>query len=365
MLHHVTITNQPDNQVFRLMTDVTNLAEMFPSVQVGHGKGMGYKIILLRIYLDQLPEDDHVLFTDAHDVRVTGAREDIMARYWDFGADVVFAAERNCWPVKALEAKYQTHGVYRFLNSGCFIGRVGPLKKLIDENFHNASGSTDDQTFYTNIFLNFQSDRTRVQLDTRATIFQCLHDAMQDIDLDTGRNTETGTTPLVWHSNGYLHQWFMEDICGLEYVPQVKLEIDQQLISPMKDMVAIDVSENFKKYFFKTFCSKEFGGIRETQEFIHKSFPKHWVLITTPDTVLPDKFDYCVYGRVLDTRRLYGVWRVLGGQVDQAPFMRYFQLYYDKTKYWGPREDQGFFDDFARSGQVEILCQQPATMLNN
>jgi len=357
MLNHVTITNQPDNQVFKLMTGVTNLANMFPSVQVGHGKGMGYKIILLRIFLDMLPEDDHVLFTDGHDVRITGTREDLMARYWNFGAEIVFAAERNCWPVKAMEQKYLTNSfpeiVYKFLNSGAFIGRVGPLKKLLDESFHNVSGSTDDQVFYTNLYLAHQTDRRLIQLDTRCAIFQCLHLAMQDIDQATRTNTVTGSKPLVWHSNGYLHQWFMEDLCGLEYTSQVRLEPDQQLISPQKDIIAIDVSENFKKYFFKTVLSKEFGGVRETQEFLHKSFPNHWILVATPETVLPEKFDYCIYGRVLDTRRLYGMLRE---SQELPPFTRHFQLYYDKSRYWGPREDYGFFDDFARAGQVELLC---------
>jgi hypothetical protein len=358
MLHHVTIATQPDNQVFKLMGgDVTNLANMFPSVQVGHGKGMGYKIILLRIFLDTIPDEDHVLFTDAHDVRVTGTHGEIMGRYWDFGADIVFAAERNCWPVKALEEKYLTNSfpeiVYKFLNSGAFIGRVGTLKTFIDKNFHNVSGVTDDQTFYTQLFLNHQTERRLVQLDTRCSIFQCLHLAMQDIDQEGRANEVTGTKPLVWHSNGYLHQWFMEDLCGLEYTSQVKLEVDQQLISPQKDIIAIDVSEKFKKYFFKTVCSKEFGGVRETQEFLHKSFPKHWILVTTPETVLPEKFDYRVYGRVLDTRRLYGMFR---DPNDQMPFGRHFQLYYDKSKFWGPGEDMGFFDEFARASQLDILC---------
>lgn len=365
MFHHVTITNQPDNQIFKLMTGVKNLGEMFPSVQIGHGKGFGYKIILLRIFLDTVTDDDHVLFTDGHDVRITGSPDEIMARYWDFGADIVFAAERNCWPVKAMEQKYLTNNfpdiVYKYLNSGGFIGRVGPLKKFLDENFHNVSGTTDDQTFYTNIYLNFQQDRRRVQLDTRATIFQCLHLAMQDIDKTNLKNNLTGTSPLVWHSNGYLHQWFMEDLCGLEYVPQVKLEIDQQLISPQKNVIAITTTsslifENNSKYFYKTFVVPD---IREAQLSLHAEYPNHWFLILEPDTVLPPQFDYCIYGRVMDTRRLYSMFRVVNGQMEQMPFMGYFQLYYDKTKVYDETGEYGFYDKFARAGNIDILSQQP------
>lgn len=361
MLHHVVVTNQPENQVFKCMKNVKNLCEIFPGAQIGHGKGFGYKIILLRIFLDTVPSDDHVLFTDAHDVYITGTHEDIMARYWEFGSDVVFSAERNCWPIKAYESKYLTNnspGIrYKYLNSGGFIGKAGALKLLIDENFHNVSGSTDDQTFYTNIYLNSQTNRRKVQLDTRAVIFQCLHLAMQDIDQENIRNTVTGTTPLVWHSNGYLHQFFMEKLCGLEYVQQVKLEIDQQLISPQKNIIAITTATsttNFEKYFYKTFVVSD---VREAQLNLHKEYPDYWFLIIEPDLILPDQFDYCIYGRVLDTRKLYSMFRV----DSQMPFMGYFQLYYDKTKTYDETGEYGFYDKFARAGMIEILAQQPVS----
>jgi len=327
-LHHVTVTNQPTNLVFKLMTDVTNLGEKFPSVRIGHDKGMGYKVILFRQHLDFLPESDYVLFTDAHDIRIMGAREAIMARYFQFGSKIVFAAEKNCWPQKALESQYRTSGTYKYLNSGGFIGEVGALKTFIDESFQNVCGATDDQVFYTNLFLKFQTDRARVQLDTRCTIFQCLHLAMEDIDQEALENTVTGTSPLIWHSNGYLHQFFMEKLCGLEYVPQIKMEIDQQLISPQKNVIAVTtqtLSPTDQKYFFKTVCVPE-DGLRETQRKLHAEYPDHWFCIIKEGLVLPSKFDYLIYGRVLDTRKMY-MMMTQQGVTDK------FQLYYDKTKY--------------------------------
>ena len=356
VLHHLTVTNQPHNSVFKLMTDVTNLGEKFPSVQIGHEKGFGYKIILLRMHLDFLPENDHVLFTDAHDVRITGTHEDILARYWDLGADIVFAAERNCWPVKALEQRYTTTNFpdirYKYLNSGAFIGTVKALKEFIDDNFHNVSGGGDDQTFYSNIYLKLQGDRKRVQLDTRATIFQCLHLAMEDINQVNLKNEVTGTKPLVWHSNGYLHQWFMEKLCGLPYVHQVKLEIEQQLIDTPKDVVAlVTLSETFpileqnSKYFFKVYEGLEslgVGSVKDAQKLLHEKYPDKWIALFPSDFNLPPKFDYLLYGRVIDTRKVY---MFLTQNMTFAPF----QLYYDKTRY--------DYDEFLRAGQVDILTQ--------
>jgi len=356
VLHHVVVTNQTHNSVFNLMTDVTNLGEKFPSVQIGHGKGFGHRIILLRQHLDFLPEDDHVLFTDAHDIRIIGSREDIMARYWNFGADIVFAAERNCWPSKALEQRYDTTNFpdvrYKYLNDGAFIGTVKALKELIDQNFHNVSGSTDDQLWYTQLYLVNQHNRKLVQLDTRATIFQCLHEAMEDIDQVNLKNVVTGTKPLVWHSNGYLHQWFMEKLCGLEYVHQIKLEIDQRLIQPIKDVVALvtfsgtsPILEQNSKYFFKVYEGLEslgVGSVKDAQKLLHEKYPDKWIALFQSDFNLPPKFEYLLYGRVIDTRKAY---MFLTQSMTFAPF----QLYYDKTKY--------DYDEFLRAGQVDIIAQ--------
>lgn len=84
-------------------------------------------------------------------------------------------------------------------------------------------------------------------------------------------------------------------------------------------------------------------------------------VIIEPTTVLPDQFDYCIYGRVMDTRKLYSMFRIVNEQVDQMPFMGYFQLYYDKTKVYDDSGEYGFYDKFARAGMIEILCQQMAS----
>lgn len=353
LLHHVTVTNQPTNQVFKLMKNVKNLCEAFPSAQIGHGKGMGYKIILFRMHLDYLKDDDIVLFTDAHDIKVTGTENEILARYWDFGSEIVFSAEYNCWPVKSNETRYLTHNTpgvpYKYLNSGGFIGRVSSIKKLIDENFHNVSGATDDQTYYTNLYINHQHDREFIQLDTCATLFQCLHLAVEDIDHVTLENKVTGTRPLIWHSNGYLHRFFMETLCGLEYVEQIKLEIDQQLISPRKNVIAFvtqsGISEENSKYFFKVYEGPEsldVCTVEEAQAKLHEKYPTHWIAMFSPDFEFPHKFDYLIYGRIMDTRKVYTF-------LTQMMTFEHFQMYYDKTKY--------SIDEFMRAGQIEVLAQ--------
>ena len=129
----------------------------------------------------------------------------------------------------------------------------------------------------------------------------------------------------MWHSNGYLHQFFMEKLCGLPYTPQIQMQIDQQLISPCKNVIALStqtLSTTDAKYFFETHV----GDVRALQEELHAKFPEHWFCILKEGFVLPPKFDYTIYGRVLDTRKMY-MMMTHQGVTD------HFQLYYDKTKY--------------------------------
>lgn len=335
-MKHVTVTNKPTNQVFQLMKNTTNLCDRFPSAQIGHGKGFGYKIILLRMFLDECDDDEVVLFTDAHDVYLGGSHEDILAVYWSMNANIVFAAEKNCWPVKALETQYPTHTdkyiKYKYLNSGGFIGRAGSLRKWIDQNFHNVSGATDDQLWYTQLHI-----RSPVKLDVRCEIFQCLHLALFDIDTETRTNKVTGTKPLVWHSNGALLEFFMKDLCKLPWVPPVRVEIDQQLISPEMNIVCVTNQTSVPTKFFKT-CSI---GPSETIQDIHEKYPDHWIFMLGPNVKLPENFEYRIYGRVLDTRKMYVLANSMGVLEDA-------QLYFDKSNKCG-------LDQFMRAGYVEAL----------
>lgn len=327
-MKHVVVTNQPSNQVFRLMKNAINLGERFPSVQIGIGKGFGYKIILLRMFLDECDEDEVVLFTDAHDVYVTGSHDEILARYWSMNADIVFSAEKNCWPVKHLETQYTTHTdkyiKYKYLNSGALIGKVSVLKQWMDQNFHNVSGSTDDQLWYTQLYL---KDQKRVKLDTRCEIFQCLHLALYDIDQHARTNQFTGTAPLIWHSNGSLLEFFMTNLCSLPWTPPTCIEIDQQIISPENNIVCVTDRTDISVVFSST--------VKTLQEVADGM----WIFIPGT-TILPEYFEYRIYGKVVDTRKVYILVNSDGTLSDSF-------LYFDRSK--------TSIDEFMRAGMVDAL----------
>ena len=92
------------------------------------------------------------------------------------------------------------------------------------------------------------------------------------------------------------------------------------------------------------------GMIHEVQKVIHAKFPTSWVLILDADIYLPDNFlSICSEKKLkhLDHDALYSLKRIdfhtyedfekkENGKEYIAQFMGYFQMYYDKTKYYAP-----------------------------
>ena len=59
-------------------------------------QGGGQKINLVRNHLESLHDGDVVLFVDGYDVIINDTLPTILERYEDMGADIIFAAERQC-----------------------------------------------------------------------------------------------------------------------------------------------------------------------------------------------------------------------------------------------------------------------------
>jgi hypothetical protein len=214
-MHHVVVSDAPTHPVLQQMrrdaarNGWRNFCELREDgMRIGHGVGHGMKVLLLQRYIANLPDDDVVLFTDAHDVRVLGRAMDVLARFKKVGARIVFSAEKNCWPDAHRACEYafspeDDDSEYKFLNSGAFIGYVGDLKRLFAEHAAEPLDySTDDQRYYTRLFLAHQHEKERIRLDTRCRLFQSLFLAHQDVCPTSLVNHKFATRPLVWHGNG-------------------------------------------------------------------------------------------------------------------------------------------------------------------
>ena len=162
------------------------------------GPGGGMKANLLKEYVNTLPDEDIVLFTDAYDVFYNDDLETITDRYLDFKTKVVFSSELYCYPDESIANQFpESNTPYRFLNSGTFIGQVGELKKMFE--FSEVADDGDDQLYYQRLFLSNQFDIT---LDYEGYIFQT-HDDKVGINITRQLyNPETNCCACIYHGNG-------------------------------------------------------------------------------------------------------------------------------------------------------------------
>jgi GR25 family glycosyltransferase involved in LPS biosynthesis len=159
-------------------------------------QGGGQKINLVRNHLDLLHDGDVVLFVDGYDVIINDTLPTILERYEDMGADIIFAAEKNCWPDATMASEFPLSTLYRYLNSGAYIGKVGALKEFLNEAVPNDS---DDQLWMQKRFLSSDWQSTAsANLDYEGYIFQC----DDDIEIINGQLSNGMCCPCIYHGNG-------------------------------------------------------------------------------------------------------------------------------------------------------------------
>lgn len=177
------------------------------------GQGGGFKINLLRQAIETLKsqKDTIVLFTDSYDVIFTARLENIVRKFKDSGARILFSAEKYCWPDEDLAKSYPPVALeaYKYLNSGAFIGYAPQVYDLI--TVEPVGDTDDDQRYYTKQFLNAKiREKLRIQLDSQSKLFQNLNGAKNDIKLDVDLESNQGvlqnikflTYPCIIHGNG-------------------------------------------------------------------------------------------------------------------------------------------------------------------
>ncbi|XP_013108802.1 procollagen-lysine,2-oxoglutarate 5-dioxygenase [Stomoxys calcitrans] len=176
------------------------------------GLGGGYKVNLLREAIKAFKDekDTLIMFTDSYDVVFTTRMSEIVRKFKESGAKVLFSAEKFCWPDTKLASKYPTvePKASPYLNSGAFIGYAPQVWSLLEKPLGDLE---DDQLYYTKTFLDETlREKLGIKLDTESKLFQNLNGAKDDVKLDVDLETNKGTlkninflsTPSVIHGNG-------------------------------------------------------------------------------------------------------------------------------------------------------------------
>ena len=161
--------------------------------------GGGQKINVMKEYIQNLPDDDIIMFVDGYDVFILNNINRIIQEYYKLDAKVIFAKDyKYCWPDDTLaELFHDGDGVY--LNSGCWIGQVKEMKRILTTSIKD---DDDDQLYFAKKYL---SKRYDIKLDKECKIFQTTdYYDMNNVVVKDNRlyNTVTKSYPCVYHGNG-------------------------------------------------------------------------------------------------------------------------------------------------------------------
>ena len=203
--------NDFDFRIVSCGTDETRMEKNLPDIDVNIGKGVswrggtmqgpggGQKINLMKQYLSSVSDDCIIMFIDGYDTFIAATREEILNRYLGFDREIVFSAEKTCWPDTSIAAQFpESHTEFRYLNSGTYIGTAKALKKLFSAPIEDHE---DDQLYMQREFLSNKHD---IVLDVESYLFLCLADAENDAAIGSNFivNKATRCTTCVIHGNG-------------------------------------------------------------------------------------------------------------------------------------------------------------------
>jgi GR25 family glycosyltransferase involved in LPS biosynthesis len=255
--------------------------------------GGGHKVNILREYVETLPDNDVLLFTDAYDILYNDTIDVITKRYLEFKKKVVFGAEEWCWPDKKLAPKFKkikdpNKTKYQYLNSGMFMGVVSEIKEMLNDEDFAVENSGDDQLYYQNVFLSGKYD---IILDYEGYIFQCDSESVHFNEYGQFTNNDTNCTGCIYHGNGgdeskkrYEEKkktiidrspmLYIPHYGDVDYLDKDMFVIDFMTQTQCEDM--IDVSErhgNWGSLAYDKFPAQE---IRVKELGYWESLQKHW-----------------------------------------------------------------------------------------
>jgi hypothetical protein len=232
-------------RIFTVASDVSKMAGLYESMrlngvnkstievlEVTNWRGFIDKILMMKHCVESLPDDTIVCFIDAYDVLCFADIQEIETKFKEYGCDIVFSSELNCYPIENQErydfieySLFEQHeeGLdvcpiqtnYKYLNSGGYIGYAGAMKRLFtwktEEEMARIIELGGDQNYFTQYYLEYGANTDpkmgpRVCVDAHQRIFQSLYKVdLADFAFFRGRfyNHVLSTYPCFVHFNGY------------------------------------------------------------------------------------------------------------------------------------------------------------------
>ena len=171
---------------------------------MGEPFSFGKKLKGYHRYLQQIPEDEVVLFIDAYDILILANEKTIVDKFLSMGAPLVIAAETNCFPFSHLSSHYPLSPTkFKYLNSGSYLGYAGFIRRIYD-GLSPIPDDIDDQGLLSVYFLHHPD---KFLLDYTCQLFLTLYQVdKKELVLDSKnksvRSLTTESEPCLIHGNG-------------------------------------------------------------------------------------------------------------------------------------------------------------------
>jgi len=211
-LHICTVASQHTKGLDQLLDSCDRYGISIDVLGLGKKfRGLSHKLIYVKKYIQNLHDNDVVLFVDAYDVLFFATEDKIMKTFLRMRKPFIISVERYCWPYSDLEPHFPRGPTSnRYINSGSFMGYVYRLKEILTDI--NPRPYEDDQGLFT---LHYFKHPDLYTFDAHCKLFLPMAGIiMYELKLDYLKKNvalkETGIKPCLIHGNGGSRPMYQE-----------------------------------------------------------------------------------------------------------------------------------------------------------
>jgi hypothetical protein len=202
-LHICTYFTQPEKAAYLFETAKLHGTVVENLSTTSTWNGFQDKLFAMRKKISSLDDDDILCFVDSYDLLVNASPEKILETFKQEECDILYGAEMVLFPFHLDKETYpKSFTQFRFLNSGCYIGYVRALKKVLNDERVNTI--KDDQEFMHTYFLE-NHERENIKVNTTTTFVINMEKVPWDklvIQNGEAKYEAFNTVPCFLHFNG-------------------------------------------------------------------------------------------------------------------------------------------------------------------
>lgn len=175
-----------------------------PSNTSYYEKLCAYKVDFLLPFIKENIQNkyEYLLFMDATDTNFYRNPDFIIETFLSFNKSIVFCGEKELWPTNSYSHLYNQKeelGVFKYLNSGCYIGYTDKIIYHLEQMLErNSLERISDQSIWSIEYLLSED----IGIDYNNQIFYSTHISKEYVDSLTPEVKLKTINPYIVHDNG-------------------------------------------------------------------------------------------------------------------------------------------------------------------